>query len=256
VLAAVLLGVVATLMRLRFPRGRALLVPVLYGALSFGASIGLASYALVRVHAGLAQMIFAVVPLAAVLLSALERLEPLRTARVAGGVLALIGIAAISRGALDRGIPLVSLLALLAGALAFAQGTVVVRLFEPIHPIVMNAIGMGVAAVLLTAVSAATGEAAALPHHGETIAAVTFLVPSMMLTFLLYLFVVERWSASRASYAFVLSPLVSLALSALLDSEPIEARALVGGLLVVVGVYVGALRGPNVRARADARRIA
>jgi drug/metabolite transporter (DMT)-like permease len=60
--------------------------------------------------------------------------------------------------------------------------------------------------------------------------------------FVLYLVVVRLWSASRAAYTFVLIPLVTVLLSAWIDDEPIGAGLVLGGLLVLAGVYVGALR--------------
>ncbi len=50
------------------------------------------------------------------------------------------------------------------------------------------------------------------------------------------------WSASRAVYTFVLIPLVTVLLSVWIDDEPIGAGLVLGGLLVLAGVYVGALR--------------
>jgi drug/metabolite transporter (DMT)-like permease len=60
--------------------------------------------------------------------------------------------------------------------------------------------------------------------------------------FVLYLVVLRYWAASRAAYAFVLIPFVTVLLSAWLDNEPLGAALLLGGLLVLAGVYVGALR--------------
>ena len=41
----------------------------------------------------------------------------------------------------------------------------------------------------------------------------------------------------------VLVPVVTVALSAWLDDEPVGSGLVLGGLLVLAGVYVGALRG-------------
>lgn len=60
--------------------------------------------------------------------------------------------------------------------------------------------------------------------------------------FLLYLFVLRHWEASRAVYFDVLIPPVAVALSAWLDDEPISAGLIVGGSLIVAGAYVGAMR--------------
>ena len=63
--------------------------------------------------------------------------------------------------------------------------------------------------------------------------------------FLLYLYVLRHWPASRATYAFVLIPFVTVLLSSWLDDEPVGAGLVLGGLLVLAGVYVGALRPPE-----------
>jgi drug/metabolite transporter (DMT)-like permease len=62
--------------------------------------------------------------------------------------------------------------------------------------------------------------------------------------FVLYVLVVRLWSSSRAAYSFVLIPVVTVLLSAWIDDEPIGAGLVVGGALVLAGVYVGALRRP------------
>lgn len=62
--------------------------------------------------------------------------------------------------------------------------------------------------------------------------------------YLLYLFVLGRWPASRAAYSFVLILVVTVLLSAWLDDEPVGPVLVLGGVLVLAGVYVGALRQP------------
>jgi drug/metabolite transporter (DMT)-like permease len=64
--------------------------------------------------------------------------------------------------------------------------------------------------------------------------------------FLLYLVVLRYWAASRASYGFVIMPFVTVPLSAWLDSEPVGVGLVLGGLLVLAGVYVGALRPARI----------
>jgi hypothetical protein len=60
--------------------------------------------------------------------------------------------------------------------------------------------------------------------------------------FVLYIVVLRYWSASRAAYTFVLVPVVTVVLSWWLDDEAVGAGLVLGGLLVLAGVYVGALR--------------
>jgi drug/metabolite transporter (DMT)-like permease len=247
-LATTLLAALMAALRLAPPAGRALTGAVLYGALNFGAAFALVYYGFVEVHAGLGQTLLAVVPLATLLLAVLQRQEHFRSEGVLGAIIAVIGIAVLSRAPLRESVPLLSLLAILAGALCFAQAAIVVRRFPPVHPVTMNAVGMGTAAILLVACSMLAGETIELPEQGETWAALAYLVVvGSVVVFSLYIVVLRYWSASRTSYTFVLVPVVTVALSAWLDDEPVRVGLFLGGSLVLIGVYVGALRSPVER---------
>jgi drug/metabolite transporter (DMT)-like permease len=63
-----------------------------------------------------------------------------------------------------------------------------------------------------------------------------------VVAFLLYMFILGRWTATGASYAFVLNPLVTMVLATFLTEEAITATFLAGAAVVLIGVYVGALR--------------
>ena len=60
--------------------------------------------------------------------------------------------------------------------------------------------------------------------------------------FYLIVFVIRRWTASATAYSLTLMPVVAVTLGALLADEPITPEVIVGALLVVVAVYVGAVR--------------
>jgi drug/metabolite transporter (DMT)-like permease len=110
-----------------------------------------------------------------------------------------------------------------------------------VPPLVANAVGLVVGALLLLATSFLVGEQHVAPESRGAAAAITVMVVSTPLLFVLFVFVVQRWSASAASYQFVLFPLVSVVLAALLLDEPIAASLLIGAPLVLLGTYVGAL---------------
>lgn len=244
--AALLLAVMAAL-RLAFPRGRALTGSVLYGLFNFAGSFGLIYYGLVRVHAGLGQVLLALVPLATLLLAVLWRQERVRAAAVVGTLFALAGVALMSRDPLRQAVPLVSVLAVVGGAVCFAQALVLVRRFPRVHPVSMNAVGMTAAAAVLLAGSLVAGDPPVLPTRVETWLALGYLVViGSVVVFLLYLVVLRYWAATRAAYGFVIIPFVTVLLSAWLDDEPITTGLVLGGLLVLTGVYVGALRPGRV----------
>jgi drug/metabolite transporter (DMT)-like permease len=246
-LAAALLLAVMAVLRLARPRGRALTGALLFGALNFGGAFALAYYALVELHAGFGQILLALVPLATLFLAVLQGAERLRIGAVVGALLALAGVALMSRAPLRDSVPPLSLLAALGSALCFAQAAVLVRRFPPVHPVTMNAVGMTTGAALLLIGSLLVGEPIALPERTATWVALAYLVAiGSVLVFVLYLVVLRQWSASRAAYTFVLIPIVTVMLSAWLDDEPVGAGLVLGGLLVLAGVYVGALRPARV----------
>src|SRR5215207_8534716 len=164
-----------------------------------------------------------------------------------GTLLALAGIAVVSRSPLQKDVPLLSVLAVVGGAICFAQALVLVRRFPHVHPVTMNAVGMTAGAAVLLIASLLTDEPIVLPQRPETWAAMAYLVViGSVVVFLLYLVVLRYWTASRASYGFVIIPFVTLVLSAWLDNEPVGFGLVTGGLLVMGGVYVGALRPARV----------
>jgi drug/metabolite transporter (DMT)-like permease len=245
-LAAVLLLAVMAALRLVLPRGRALTGALLYGALTFGGAFALAYYALVRVHAGFGQTLLALVPLATLLLAVLQRQERLRAGAVLGAALALAGVAVMSQAPLRESLPFLSLLAALGSAFCFAEGAILIRRFPAVHPITINAVGMTTGAALLFLGSVIAGETIVVPVRGETWAAIAYLVAvGSVVVFALYVLVLRFWSASRASFQFVLIPIVTVALSAWLDDEPVGVGLVLGGMLVLAGVYVGALRASS-----------
>jgi drug/metabolite transporter (DMT)-like permease len=250
-LAALILVAIMLVMRLPLPRGRALFGACLFGALNFAGAFAFAYYGLIRVHAGLGQTLLALVPLATLLLAVVQRQERLRLAAALGSLIALAGVALISRASLESSIPLLSLLAILGSVLCFAEAAVLVRLFPRVHPVTINGVGMAAGAALLLAGSLLVGEPWVLPTRVATWLAIGYLVPvGSVLVFVLYLIVLRYWVASRAAYAFVLIPFVTVVLSAWLLDERVGLTLVFGGILVLAGVYIGALR-PHARETAS-----
>ena len=122
------------------------------------------------------------------------------------------------------------------------------KAFPEVHPAARNAIAMAVGAVMLLVLMPLFGESFAIPEAASTWTAQIYLVSfGTVGVFALYLFVLSRWTASATSYEFVLAPLVGIALAAWLLDEPVTPTFLIGSVLVVVGVYFGALRPATSR---------
>lgn len=248
-LASLLLFAFAVVSRVPLPRGAALVGALVYGVLGFGAGYAFAYWALVEVPAGLASVLMATVPLLTFFLAIAHGLEAIRWRALAGGLLALGGIALVFRDQLGLAVPLGSLAAMGAAAICAAETGVVMKRFPRTHPIASNAVGMAVGTVLLLFIALASGERVAVPVREATWLAYGYLVLAGSIgLFVLFVFVLTRWTASATSYMFVLTPLVAIPVGAALASESVSPIFLLGGALVLGGVYVGAIALPS-RAR-------
>jgi O-acetylserine/cysteine efflux transporter len=67
------------------------------------------------------------------------------------------------------------------------------------------------------------------------------IVPGSVLLFVLYLYVLNRWTATATNYGFVLIPLVTVLVASVIAGEIVSLTFLAGTALVLVGVYIGAI---------------
>lgn len=246
--ASALLLLAMALWRVPVPHGSSLRGAAIYGALNFGAGYALGYYGLVDTPAGTAAVILATVPLFTLALVAVHGQERFRIRGLIGGLIALTGIGLVFREQLSASVPLLSLLAMLGNALVAAEAGVVAKGMPRMHPIATNAVGMLVGGAVLLLLSIVVGERRAPPSTPETWAAVAYLsVIGSIGLFGLFLAMLRRWTASASSYALVAMPLVAIALGALIRRETITPIFIVGGVLVAIGVYVGALSGSASR---------
>ncbi|MGH2662292.1 MAG: DMT family transporter [Actinomycetota bacterium] len=240
--ASLILVAVMLVRRQALPRGRALAGTLLYGGLSFAGFFAFAYLGISRLPAGVAAVVFAAVPLLTFAAALLHRLEPFRLLTLAGALLAIAGIAVMVGGPGTGSISAAGILAMVVAAACAAEAAIVAKRFPPVPPLVMNAVGMTVGAAVLLGLSFASGEAHTAPRESATWLWLGYLVLfGSVALFIIYLFVLRRWTASGTSYQFVLFPVVSVLFASLFQDEAITVGLVAGGALVLAGVYVGAL---------------
>jgi drug/metabolite transporter (DMT)-like permease len=240
--AAIILAAVVLFRRQPLPRGRALVGVLLFGGLSFAGFFAFAYMGIQRLPVSIAGVVFASVPLLTFVAAVLHGLESFRWLTLAGALLAVAGIA-IMVGGPGAGAPsLLGLLAMFAAGVCAAEAAVIAKRFPPVSPLMMNAVGMTIGAVFLLVLSFALGEDHAVPTRAPTWLGLGYLVViGSIVTFITYLFVLRRWTASGASYEFVLAPIVAAGFAAIFQGERITLAIVGGGVLVLAGVYIGAL---------------
>jgi drug/metabolite transporter (DMT)-like permease len=243
-LAAALFVLFVVLRRLRWPRGRQLWMTAGYGIVTFTLSYALMYWALVEVTAGIAAVVLAMVPLLTPFLAAAHKLERLSGRALIGATIAFAGVVWMTIGPDGLVLPLSGLIAILLAAISVAEGVVLSKTVAFNHPAVTNAVAMSFGSVLMLAVSAVAGETWQIPQETDSLVAVIYLVLfGSIALFVLSLLVVRTWAASAMAYAFVLFPVVALLLEAWLADVPLTAKIMVGAILVMTGVWIGALRG-------------
>lgn len=240
-IAVPVFAAMAITLRIPFPRGPHLLGALLFSS-TFVVSTALLYVGVSSSSASMGAMAFAVTPLVTLALAATVGLERFTPRGVAGALVAAAGMVVVVSDQLGSAVPLPALLAL-GGAMLFSAITaVVVKRLPPGDPIAANALGGVFVLPILLALSFLAHESWALPSRPETWTALGSLVLfGTVLLFPLALFIIGRWTASGYSYTNLFKPLAAVALAAMLLGEPVRPTFLIGGTLVLIGVWVGAL---------------
>jgi drug/metabolite transporter (DMT)-like permease len=246
--AAILLAVVPML-HLQLPRGRALVGVLLFGTLNFGLFYMFLYWALQEVTAATAMVTLAIVPLLTLILAVVQGVERFSYRGLIGALMAAVGIGVVFGDRIGA-VSVLSLAALIGGALCAAEVGIVVKQFPRVHPVVQNGVGMAAGGVLLFALSSAVGEPWVWPATPAVQISFAYLVLLGSIgLFVLYLFVLGRWTASATSYVLLLAPLAAAVLGWLVLGETVSAALVIGGVFAIAGVYVGAIAGQGAVTR-------
>jgi drug/metabolite transporter (DMT)-like permease len=232
------------------PRGKALEGAILYGVLT-GFYYGLFYYGLVGVEAGLATVLLAITPLLTFFIAVMRGQEIFHWRGLFGGLISLAGVYLSVGGGLAGGTGLNYLAAVIGSGLILAIGTVLYKSYPQNHPLVTNSIALSMALVILLLTSWLLNEPWVLPQLRQTWLALAFIIPiGTVVVFFTYFYILDRWSASATSYSFLLFPFTATLFSAWLTGEEITGSFLLGGALVLLGVWVGVLSQEKL-SRAD-----
>lgn len=241
IIATVLLFGIIRFRNIPLPEGAALKGAALYGLFSFTLNFGFLYWALTRVSAAMASVMFAAIPLLTQLIASLIGQERLTWRGMLGALVVIAGISVVFLEQLRFDIPFIYLVAVLFAAASSASSGIVVRHYPKSHPMATNVVGMGLSAILLLILSLFTGETRGLPSQPSTWLALGWLVLSSIVGFGLIVWLLSRWSATATSYIGVCTPLVTVVTASLLAGETPTLTFLAGTILVLLGVYIGAL---------------
>jgi drug/metabolite transporter (DMT)-like permease len=241
VVAGAIVAVIVVATRRRFPRGRALAGAAVFGALGLGASYGFIYSSIPTTPVGTVMVLIALTPLMTFGLAIAHGQERFRLQGLLGALIALGGIAVVFADQVSANVPVAALVLVVLGAACIAESAVIVKLMPRSDPFGTNAVAMLTGGALLLLASVVAGETPRLPAQPSTWLALGYLIVlGSIAMFALYLYALTRWTASAVSYGTLLFPLITVPVAAWLLGELVTPALLVGGAVIVVGVYVGA----------------
>jgi drug/metabolite transporter (DMT)-like permease len=231
---------------------RDLLPIALIGIIQFAGVVGILNFGLKYIPAGRAALIFATFPLITMLLAAALGHERLTVAKSAGVLLTIIGVGlALGDKVLERGAApnaWIGELATFFSAFCGALSSVLYRPYLRRYPALpVSALAMLASVGFLALLAAGEGFYDALPRFSAGgWAAVLFIGVSSGVFFYLWLWALERATATKVTVFLALSPITAAALGGLLLGEALTLLLLLGVACVALGLCVA--HWPPVRA--------
>ncbi|HEX6475238.1 MAG TPA: DMT family transporter [Candidatus Limnocylindria bacterium] len=243
-----LVGVVAVA-REALPRqmrmyGHLLVMAILSVALPFS----LITWAEQSVESTLAATLNASVPLFVIPIAAIVLIdEKITVNKVVGVVVGFIGVAILvgfDPGVLN-GTDVLPALALIGSSISYAAGGVYARRFaHGLRPMIPAVVQVGFALVITAVLALIFESPISFPGRFDALLAVVWLgLLGSGLAYLVFFRLLRNWGATRTSLVAYLLPVYGIALGALVLSERVDTRLVLGTLLVIAGIALVNLRG-------------
>ena len=250
-----LLGFVTLVRGERVPTDRGMLGKIFVVSLAITTiSSGLLVFGVNRVPAGLASLLSSTMPLfTALLVLLLMGTRPTRLGSL-GLVVGFFGTVVLAWPSLGGEATALGIIALAFSALAWAFGTVFMqwRDFSSVSPVMIVAVQLPMSAALLIPVALLTEGTSGTDWSVGLFAPLAYAaIPANAVTFALMATIVKRAAATQAAATAYLIPISGVFFGWLIRDERLGTIELIGGVLVVAGVYL--LVTANARAKMAAQ---
>jgi len=243
--SALILALLALVLRRPWPRGAELSAALWFGAVDFGVSLPLVNWGEREVPSGTAAVMFATVPLTTALFARLFGLERLSARQVTASLAALAGVVVLSWGEGGGGARWLSLFAVFLSASTAALSGVLLKRAPNADPIAMNAVANLAGLPICLLLGALLGERPVMPR-GSGLTSILFLVVFGSITvFVAFAWLLQRWPVTRTSYITVVIPVIAVWLGWAVRGERLGLTALLGSAIVIAAVIHGLRPDPE-----------
>jgi drug/metabolite transporter (DMT)-like permease len=236
------------------PRAKHWAAAALAGGLLLVSANGLLCWAEQRVDSGVSSLVIATVPLWMALFDRVGYGQRLSRSAVAGLVVGLAGAVLLAGPTGPGRIEAVGGLVLVVSAISWAAGSIYSRRAPlPRRPLVGASMEMLTGGAMLAVLGLAVGEGSRVQFSASSLLALAYLIVfGSLIGFSAYIWLLRAAPTSLVStYAYV-NPVVAVFLGWALESEPIGARTLVAGAMILLAVALIVRKRP-VRAPSSAR---
>ena len=241
--------VLLMLLRVRWPRAaRDWVALAVLGAINAAIPIFLISWAEQFVDSGTAAVLNSLVPIFSLVIAGLAlRVEPVTALRVGGLVLGFIGAAVLATRELTLRADmsgLIGALAVVLAAVSYALGASYTRYrIDRNHRYVVAGGTLVFAAIDMWVLALIVDGGVIVPVELSTLVAVVWLgLLGSFVAYFLFFFLIENIGATLTTMVTYIFPVVGIAIGVVLLGEQMDARLLIGTLLVIAGVVVVGLR--------------
>ncbi len=201
---------------------------------------GLQTYAVYYLPSGLTAVLIYLQPILVGWLAHFWLGERLTWNKTAGLVCGFAGVMAVSWEGVADSLSLAGILVGIGGAASWAVGTVYVKRIQ--HQVALLWLLVGqfiVGGLVLLLLSAVFDDWSAVSWNGTFVATLLYTaLVSISIAWVLYFVFMERGEASRVAANMFLVPLVSVLLGVIFLKETISVFFLLGGGLIVAGIYL------------------
>lgn len=234
----------------RWPQKKEWLLALWVGAMLFTADYGLIYWGEQSLDSGVTAILFSVLPiLTAVGAHFYLPAERLSARKLAGTLVAMLGVAALFGDSLRLNSALaIPMFAILASAVFAAVASLATKKHgRALHPAALNAPSMLVGSVLLAVTSLVVGDGYRLPTAGATWGAIVYLaIAGSVVSFLIYFWLLKKWSATSLSFIAIFTPALALLLGFLVRHERPTGWSALGATLILAGVLLALTKGGAV----------
>lgn len=238
-LAAVLLSLILAVTRQKWPKGAALKAAAIYGFWEFGISLPLLYWGERVVPSGLAAVLYAICPVAAMFEARMLGMERLDLRRLGAAALAFAGVVVIFWGELAQGGSPAGLIAIFVAAVAAPMAGLMLQRGPDQGAIGTNAVGALAGLPLCLLASLLLGEKHPVPATAREAFPVAYLaIAGSVGAFVLFAWLLRHWKATSAAFLGVIVPVIAVVLGAIVRHEPFTLGSLAGGVVVLVGVVI------------------